>query len=65
MLQIHTLRENLEEVKRKLAKKQVKHLSDLDTIVHLDDKRKHLKVALEANLAEATGIATSIFNARL
>jgi seryl-tRNA synthetase len=57
MLQIHTLRENLEEVKRKLAKKQVKHLSDLDTIVHLDDKRKHLKVALEANLAEANGIA--------
>ncbi len=57
MLQIHTIRENLEEVKRKLAKKQVKHLSDLDTILHLDDKRKQLKVALETNLAEANGIA--------
>lgn len=57
MLQIHTIRENLDEVKRKLAKKQVKHLSDLDTILHLDDKRKHLKVALETNLAEANGIA--------
>ncbi len=57
MLQIQTLRENLDEVKRKLAKKQVKHLSDLDTILHLDDKRKQLKVALESNLAEANGIA--------
>jgi len=57
MLQINHIRENIEEVKRKLAKKQVKNLADLDTVIHLDEERKKLKLALENNLAEANGIA--------
>jgi seryl-tRNA synthetase len=57
MLQINLIRENINEVKRKLAKKQVKNLADLDTAIQLDDERKHLKFNLENNLAEANGIA--------
>jgi seryl-tRNA synthetase len=57
MLQINHIRENIEEVKRKLAKKLVKNLADLDTVIHLDEERKKLKLALENNLAEANGIA--------
>jgi seryl-tRNA synthetase len=57
MLQINLIRENIDEVKRRLAKKQVKNLADLDTIIHLDEERKKLKLALENNLAEANGIA--------
>jgi len=57
MLQINHIRENIDEVKRKLAKKQVKNLADLDTAIQLDDERRNLKLALENNLAEANGIA--------
>ncbi len=57
MLQINLIRENIDEVKRRLAKKQVKNLADLDTVIHLDEERKKLKLALENNLAEANGIA--------
>jgi seryl-tRNA synthetase len=57
MLQINHIRENIDEVKRKLAKKQVKNLADLDTAIQLDDERRSLKLALENNLAEANGIA--------
>ncbi|GAB1449576.1 MAG: serine--tRNA ligase [Bacteroidetes bacterium] len=60
MLQIQTIRENLEDVKRKLAKKLVKNLDDLDELLRLDDEKRQLKVSVENNQAEANQLAKKI-----
>ena len=60
MLQLNYIRENLEEVKNKLAKKHVKNIADIDEILKLDDEKKKLKLQVENNQAEANQIAKKI-----
>jgi seryl-tRNA synthetase len=60
MLQLNYIRENLEEVKNKLAKKHVKNIADIDEMLKLDDEKKKLKLQVENNQAEANQIAKKI-----
>ncbi len=60
MLQLNYIRENLDEVKNKLAKKHVKNIADIDEMLKLDDEKKKLKLQVENNQAEANQIAKKI-----
>lgn len=60
MLQLNYIRENLDEVKNKLAKKHVKNIADIDEMLKLDDEKKKLKLQVENNQAEANLIAKKI-----
>ncbi len=60
MLQLNYIRENLDEVKSKLAKKHVKNIADIDEMLKLDDEKKKLKLQVENNQAEANLLAKKI-----
>jgi seryl-tRNA synthetase len=60
MLQLNYIRENLEEVKNKLAKKHVKNIAEIDEMLKLDDEKKKVKLQVENNQAEANLIAKKI-----
>ena len=60
MLQLNYIRENLDLVKAKLAKKHVKNIADLDVMLKLDDEKKKVKLQVETNQAEANQIAKKI-----
>jgi seryl-tRNA synthetase len=60
MLQLNYIRENLDEVKNKLAKKHVKNIADIDEMLKLDDEKKKVKLQVESNQAEANQIAKKI-----
>ena len=57
MLQVQVLRNNTEEVKKKLTIKNFKQLDLVDTIILLDDERKKLQAefdAIQANINAAS-----------
>ncbi|MFY8020572.1 MAG: serine--tRNA ligase [Bacteroidia bacterium] len=60
MLQLNYIRENLDLVKAKLAKKHVKNIADIDEMLRLDDEKKKVKLQVETNQAEANQIAKKI-----
>lgn len=60
MLTLKALRENTEEVVKKLAKKGYDAKADIDQILGLDDLRKKIQVELDANLAEQKKKAAEI-----
>src|SRR6476660_7097622 len=60
MLQLQVLRQQTEEVKRKLA---VKHFNDpglVDTILSLDDQRKKLQLDFENSQSKVNSISKEI-----
>ena len=57
MLQVQVLRNNKEDVKKKLTIKNFKQLDLVDTIIALDDERKKLQAdfdAIQANINAAS-----------
>lgn len=60
MLTLKALRENTEEVVKKLAKKGYDAKADVDQILGLDDLRKKIQVELDSNLAEQKKKAAEI-----
>lgn len=60
MLTLKALRENTDEVIRKLAKKGYQAKEDVENILDLDDLRKKIQVELDNNLAEQKKKAAEI-----
>lgn len=60
MLQINYIRENTEDVKKRLAKKHFKNIDAVDEILKLDEQKRSVQAQLEANLAEGNTIAKKI-----
>ncbi len=60
MLTIKQIREEKAETLARLAKKGVDAAAQLEQIIALDDRRKAIQQALDANLAEQNGLAKSI-----
>ena len=62
MLQLQVLRQQTEEVKKKLA---IKHFADsglVDTILSLDDQRKKLQLEFDNNQAKVNSASKEIGN---
>ena len=60
MLQVHVLRNNLAEVKKRLAVKQFKQLDLVDLIVSLDDDRKRLQNDFDNTQAKVNAASKEI-----
>ena len=60
MLQVQVLRNNTEEVKQKLAKKQFKQLELVDLIISLDDERKRLQNEFDQTQAKVNAASKEI-----
>jgi seryl-tRNA synthetase len=60
MLQVQVLRNNTEEVKLKLAKKQFKQPDLVDLIISLDDERKHLQNEFDQTQAKVNAASKEI-----
>lgn len=60
MLQVSYIRENKEEVLKRLAVKNFKNLDLVEDIIHLDDQRKRAQTQLDNTLAKANAIAKEI-----
>lgn len=60
MLTLKALRENTDEVIKKLAKKGYQAKEDVENILGLDDLRKKIQVELDNNLAEQKKMAAQI-----
>ncbi len=60
MLQLQVIREQTEEVKNKLAKRNPAFISVVDEVLLLDEKVRASKATLEANLADANKLAKQI-----
>ncbi len=60
MLQVHVLRNNPAEVKKRLAVKQFKHLDLVDLIVSLDDDRKRLQNEFDNTQAKVNAASKEI-----
>jgi len=60
MLQIQVIRENKEEVVRRLAKKKFKGLEIIDQIVQTDADRRSTQTELDSLKADANAIAKQI-----
>jgi seryl-tRNA synthetase len=60
MLQINYIRENVEDVKKRLARKHFKNVDSVDEVLKLDEQKRTIQSELEANLAEGNQIAKKI-----
>jgi seryl-tRNA synthetase len=60
MLQVQVLRNNKDEVKQKLAKKQFKQLELVDLIISLDDERKRLQNEFDQTQAKVNAASKEI-----
>ncbi len=60
MLQLHTLRQEPEAVKEKLARKHFEELGLVDTIIGLDDERKKLQLEFDTNQAQVNALSREI-----
>ena len=61
MLQINYIRENVADVKKRLAKKHFKNADNaVDSIIQLDEQKRNAQLQLEKNLAEGNTLAKQI-----
>lgn len=60
MLQLNYIRENTDEVKKRLAKKHFKPLETVDEIMRLDELKRTVQAELEATQAAGNAIARKI-----
>lgn len=60
MLQLHTLRENKEEISKALKKRNIDAMPLLDDVLLLDEKRRALQAELDNTLAESNKLSKEI-----
>lgn len=60
MLQLSIIREQPEEVKKRLAKKHFKPLETVDEIIRLDEQKRTVQAELEASLSAGNALARKI-----
>ncbi|MFN7313240.1 MAG: serine--tRNA ligase, partial [Bacteroidota bacterium] len=60
MLQLNVIRENTQEVKERLSKRNPAFAQVVDEVLVLDEKVRAVKAQLETNLAEANKLAKQI-----
>ena len=60
MLQVNFIRENREEVIKRLAKRNIDASATVDLVIELDEKRRATQVELDNLLAESNKLSKDI-----
>jgi len=60
MLQINYIRENVSDVKKRLAKKQFKNIDVIDQLLQLDEEKRKAQLAMESAQSEGNQLARQI-----